>query len=32
MINDDNEICMMNADATMDDLKDYVGTFDILES
>jgi hypothetical protein len=32
MENDDNEMCMMNIDANMDDLKDYVGTSDILES
>ena len=32
MTNDDNETCMMNVDANVDDLKDYVGTLDILES
>jgi hypothetical protein len=32
MTNDDNETCMMNVDANMDDLKYYVGTSDILES
>ena len=32
MTNDDNETCMMNVDANMDDLKAYVGTSDILES
>jgi hypothetical protein len=26
MMNDDNETCMMNIDANVDDLKDYVGT------
>jgi hypothetical protein len=30
--NDDNETSIMNVDANMDDLKDYVGTSDILES
>jgi hypothetical protein len=32
MTNDDNERCMMNIDANVDDLKDYVGTSYILES
>jgi hypothetical protein len=32
MTNNDNEMCMMNVDANMDDLKDYVGTSRILES
>jgi hypothetical protein len=32
MTNDDNERCMMNVDANVDDLKDYVGTSYILES
>ena len=32
MVNDDNETCMMDIDANMDNLKDYVGTSDILES
>jgi hypothetical protein len=32
-MNDDNETCpIMNVDANMDDLKDYVGTSNILES
>jgi hypothetical protein len=31
-MNDDNERCMMNVDANVDDLKDYVGTSYILES
>jgi hypothetical protein len=32
MMNDENERCnMMNADANVDDLKDYVGTSYILE-
>jgi hypothetical protein len=30
MMNDDNETCMMNIDANVDDLKDYVGTAYIL--
>jgi hypothetical protein len=32
MMNDDNDTSMMNIDANMDDLKDYVGTSNILES
>jgi hypothetical protein len=32
MMNDDNETCMMNVDANMDDIKYYVGTSYILES
>ena len=32
MMNDENETCMMNVDENVDDLKDYVGTSDILES
>jgi hypothetical protein len=32
MMNDDNEACMMNVDAKMDNIKDYVGTSYILES
>jgi hypothetical protein len=32
MTNDDNDTSMMKVDANMDDLKDYVGTLDILES
>jgi hypothetical protein len=32
VMNDDNETCMMNVDANMDDLKDYLGTSGILES
>jgi hypothetical protein len=32
MMNDDNDTSMMNVDANVDDLKDYVGTSDILES
>jgi hypothetical protein len=33
MANDDNDTSMMNIDANvLDDLKDYVGTLDILES
>jgi hypothetical protein len=32
MTNDDNETFIMNVDENMDDLKDYVGTSDILES
>ena len=32
MTNDDNEMSIMNVDANMEDLKDYVGTSDILES
>jgi hypothetical protein len=32
MMNDDNEMSIMNVDANMDDLKDYVGTSDILKS
>ena len=32
MTNDDNETSIMNFDVNMDDLKDYVGTSDILES
>jgi hypothetical protein len=32
MMNDENETCMMNVDENVDDLKDYVGTLDILES
>jgi len=32
MMNDDNEMCMMNVDANLDDLKYYVGTSYILES
>ena len=31
-MNDDNETFIMNVDANMDDLKDYVGTSNILES
>jgi hypothetical protein len=31
MTNDDNERCMMNVDANVDDLKDYVGKSYILE-
>ena len=31
MPNDDNEMCMMNVDENVDDLKDYVGTSGILE-
>jgi hypothetical protein len=31
-MNDDNEMPIMNVVANMDDLKDYVGTSDILES
>ena len=31
MMNDDNEMCMMNIDANMDDLKDYPSTSSILE-
>jgi len=30
--NDENETSIINVDANMDDLKDYVGTSDILES
>jgi len=30
MMNYDNEMCMMNVDANVDDLKDYVGTSYIL--
>jgi hypothetical protein len=30
--NDDNEMPIMNLDVNMDDLKDYVGKLDILES
>jgi hypothetical protein len=29
MMNDDNEACMMNVDAKMDDIKDYVGTVEL---
>jgi hypothetical protein len=32
MTNDDNETFIRNVDENMDDLKDYVGTSDILES
>jgi hypothetical protein len=32
MANDDNETSIMNVDANMDDLKDYVRTSDILWS
>jgi hypothetical protein len=32
MTNDENETCMMNVDANMDDLNYYVGTSNILES
>jgi hypothetical protein len=32
MANDDNEMFIRNVDENMDDLKDYVGTLDILES
>lgn len=32
MVNDDNEMCLMNTDADMDDLEDYVGTLAILAS
>ena len=32
MTNDDNEKCMMNVDANVDDIKYYVGTSYILES
>ena len=32
MTNDDNETCMMNVDANMENLKDDVGTSYILES
>ena len=32
MTNDGNEACMMNVDGNVDDIKDYVGTSDILES
>ena len=32
MMNDDNETSIMKVDTNMDDLKDYVGTSDILES
>jgi hypothetical protein len=32
MTNDDNEMSIMNVDANMDDIKDYVGTSNILES
>jgi hypothetical protein len=32
MMNDDNETSIMKVDENMDDLKDYVGTSDILES
>ena len=31
-MNYDNEMCMMNVDANMDDLEGYVGTSNILES
>jgi hypothetical protein len=31
-MNDDNETSIMNVDANMDDIKDYVGRLDILES
>ena len=31
-MNDDNETTIMNVDANMDDLKDYVGISYILES
>jgi hypothetical protein len=27
---DDNQMCMMNIDANMDDLKDYAGELEIL--
>ena len=29
--NDDNEMCMMNIVANMDDLVDYLGTSDIFD-
>ena len=32
MMNDDNETSIMKVDANMDDLKDYVGISDILDS
>ena len=32
MMNDDNETSIMKVDENMDDIKDYVGTSDILES
>jgi hypothetical protein len=32
MKNVENEMCMMNVDANVEDLKDYVGTSDILKS
>jgi len=32
MENDENETYIMKVDANMDNLKDYVGTSDILES
>jgi hypothetical protein len=32
MTNDENETSIMNVNENMDDLKDYVGTSDILES
>jgi hypothetical protein len=32
MTNDDNETSIINVDEKTDDLKDYVGTLDILES
>ena len=32
MTNDDNERCTMNIDGNMDNILDYVGTSDILES
>ena len=31
-MNDDNETCMLNVDGNMDDLKDYMGTSDIITS
>jgi hypothetical protein len=30
--NDENETSIINIDANMDDIKDYVGTSEILES
>ena len=32
MENDENETYIMKVDANMDDLKDYVGTSDIVDS
>ena len=32
MTNDDNEMCMLNVDGNVDDLKDYVGKSEICES